>query len=583
MNAVEATFDITAEDVRATPEHDSARLARRWVRVSLLVLMGLVAALVATAGFAVRNIYTLGDVRYVKEAAPIFASGQDALVEMLNEETAVRAYVITADSTALKPYRQGLRYERLELAELARNPTGDPQLPAHVATAKTQVDALDRYFASEIALVRRGSKGQREAAAGVLAEKTQFDRFRRSAQVLESDAVRIFTRARNEQHHTYVVTLIVLLCGGLVALAIALVLLFRIPSRLYRLYRHEEEARRAAENGAEAVRALTHVGDAVALIDSDGVIRSWNPAAERLFGLPADSGLGRLASSVAPQLTEVREHAASGDSATPVMLAGQRRWLAVSESPFPDGSVVVIRDVTDDRELERMRSEFVATAAHELRTPLAAVYGAIRTMRGVTLELDQREQFLALIETESERLRTITDQLLITAQLDSAAPVDVYIEPVDLGELIASLASSALVRWPGGLDLDVIQPPSPVFADTDAPRLHQVVSNLLENAIKYSPRGGQIQLRVAKRGGYGAIDVADQGLGIPAEEQDRIFEKFYRLDPDMARGVGGSGLGLHIARELIRRMNGTITVSSQAGSGSTFTILLPLAPTPSAG
>ena len=583
MNAVEAPFDVPAAEARAKPHRDSARLARRWVRISLFVLMVLVAALVATAAFAVRNIYTLGNDRYVKEAAPIFASGQDVLVEMLNEETAVRAYMISADPATLAPYRQGLRYERLELAELARNPTRDPQLPAHVAAARTQVEALDRYFTAEIALVRQGSQGQHRAAADVLVGKARFDRFRQAAQLLGADAVRIFNRARDQQHHTYVVTLIILLSGGLVALAIALLLLLRIPSRLYRLYRHEEEARRAAERGAEAVRALTHVGDAVALIDSDGVIRSWNPAAERLFDLSADFGLGRPVASVAAQLSEVREHAASGGSASPVMLAGQRRWLAVSESPFPDGSVVVVRDVTEDRELERMRSEFVATAAHELRTPLASVYGAIRTMRGVTLESDQREQFLALIETESERLRTITDQLLITAQLDNSAPVDVHTEPVDLGELVASLASSAVVRWPGGLELDVIQPSAPVVAVADAPRLHQVVSNLLENAIKYSPRGGQIQLRVANRDGYGAIDVVDNGLGIPAHEQDRIFEKFYRLDPDMARGVGGSGLGLHIARELIHRMNGTITVSSEAGSGSTFTILLPLASTPSAG
>ena len=104
--------------------------------------------------------------------------------------------------------------------------------------------------------------------------------------------------------------------------------------------------------------------------------------------------------------------------------------------------------------------------------------------------------------------------------------------------------------------------------------------NLLENAIKYSPRGGRIELRVASRDGYGVIDVADQGLGIPADEHNRIFEKFYRLDPDMTGGVGGSGLGLHIARELIRYMNGTITVASRPGSGSTFTIGLPLAPTP---
>ncbi len=173
MNAVEAPFDVPAAEARAKPHRDSARLARRWVRISLFVLMVLVAALVATAAFAVRNIYTLGNDRYVKEAASIFASGQGVLVEMLNEETAVRAYMISADPATLAPYRQGLRYERLELAELARNPTRDPQLPAHVAAARTQVEALDRYFTAEIALGRQGSQGQHRAAADVLVGKAR--------------------------------------------------------------------------------------------------------------------------------------------------------------------------------------------------------------------------------------------------------------------------------------------------------------------------------------------------------------------------------------------------------------------------
>ena len=122
-----------------------------------------------------------------------------------------------------------------------------------------------------------------------------------------------------------------------------------------------------------------------------------------------------------------------------------------------------------------------------------------------------------------------------------------------------------------------MEAPEPVEVDADGERLRQVVANLLDNAIKYSPGGGRVEVRVGMRGGSGTIEVADQGLGIPAHEQQRIFEKFYRLDPSMTRGIGGSGLGLYISRELVRQMGGEILVKSQLGDGSTFTVLLPLA------
>jgi signal transduction histidine kinase len=115
-----------------------------------------------------------------------------------------------------------------------------------------------------------------------------------------------------------------------------------------------------------------------------------------------------------------------------------------------------------------------------------------------------------------------------------------------------------------------------VTVDADADRLRQVIANLLDNAIKYSPGGGRVELRISQENGTGVIEVADHGLGIPAHEQQRIFEKFYRLDPSMTRGIGGSGLGLYISRELIEQMGGHLSVSSRVGQGSTFTVTLPL-------
>jgi two-component system phosphate regulon sensor histidine kinase PhoR len=231
--------------------------------------------------------------------------------------------------------------------------------------------------------------------------------------------------------------------------------------------------------------------------------------------------------------------------------------------------------------LERLRADFVATAAHELRTPLAAVYGAVRTLRHSEHELSEEisAQFLAMIEDEAERLKLVMDQLLVSAQLDRDE-VTLHRDVVDLGELCKSIAGVVDVRKPEAIDLTVEVADDPVEVDTDGERLRQVVANLLDNAIKYSPGGGRVDVRVGVQGGSGTIEVADQGLGIPAHEQQRIFEKFYRLDPSMTRGIGGSGLGLYISRELVRQMGGEILVDSELAEGSTFTVLLPLARVP---
>jgi two-component system sensor histidine kinase SenX3 len=130
------------------------------------------------------------------------------------------------------------------------------------------------------------------------------------------------------------------------------------------------------------------------------------------------------------------------------------------------------------------------------------------------------------------------------------------------------------VRAPETIEL-ALDASDGVVVRTDPSRLRQVVVNLLDNAVKYSPLGGRVEVRVAERDGSVAIEVADQGLGIPEEAQERIFEKFVRLDPEMRRGVGGSGLGLYISQELVERMGGRLRVDSQPGRGSTFTIQLP--------
>jgi two-component system phosphate regulon sensor histidine kinase PhoR len=233
--------------------------------------------------------------------------------------------------------------------------------------------------------------------------------------------------------------------------------------------------------------------------------------------------------------------------------------------------------MTEQHVLERARVEFVATASHELRTPLAAVYGAVRTLRRPDVDIGQanRELFLDIIENETERLTAIVGQILLADQLESDQ-VAVRDNLCDLAGLAGEVVAAARVRAPETIRIDVELPPAAPAVRCDEDKLRQVLVNLVENAIKYSPEGGDVVVHVEARNGSGRIAIRDHGIGIAPADHTRIFDKFTRLDPGLTRGVGGTGLGLYISRELVTRMGGTITVDSTPGEGSTFTVELPV-------
>jgi PAS domain S-box-containing protein len=343
-----------------------------------------------------------------------------------------------------------------------------------------------------------------------------------------------------------------------------------MPKRLRRLYLAEEEARLQAEQGANAARALAHITEAVILIDDSDTIRFWNRAAEDLFRLVPGEVVGRPA-EVVGHLPAIEQAVRDRQPLWPIQVDGEERWVSCVVTPFDGGRVLAVRDVTDEQLLERSRTEFVATAAHELRTPLAAVYGAAKTLLGQReLSAETRQKLLELVGDESARLTTIIEQLLTAAQLDRGQLPLVEAE-CDLRPLATSVLDAAATHAPSNIGFELVAPPvlQPVRCDGD--RLRQVLVSLVDNAVKYSPAGGTVQIRLAE-GAQLQIDVTDEGLGIPAAERERIFDKFYRLDPDMARGIGGSGLGLYISRRIVEQMGGRISVHSAVGGGSTFRV-----------
>ena len=326
---------------------------------------------------------------------------------------------------------------------------------------------------------------------------------------------------------------------------------------------------------AQASQALEFVGDGVFLVGRDDVVLLWNPAAERITGLAEERVVGSHAAAALPgwPLEQVER-----PQTFPVDGPHGELWLSLTAAEFPHGTVYAFRDLTEERAVEQLKSDFVSTVSHELRTPLAAIYGAAMTLQRSDVELNHAQEsgMLEVIAGESERLARIVNDILLASRLDSGAAT-VEIGRTDATELARGVLAAAEAHLPPDVELALTAPqPGPqVAADPDG--LRQVLVNLVENAVKYSPNGGRVELELAPSDGRVLFAVHDRGLGIPASEHERIFEKFFRLDPNLSRGVGGTGLGLYISREIVRRMGGRLRVESEPGHGSTFSFELPLA------
>jgi PAS domain S-box-containing protein len=349
-------------------------------------------------------------------------------------------------------------------------------------------------------------------------------------------------------------------------------LALRVAAVAENAFLYEEVERRA-----RASRVLETIADGVVLLDEDERVLLWNDAAEAITRLAARDVLGRPAAEVLPGYTEnVASVAIDGRPSTvPVDFGDRELWLSFSAVKFDGGTVYAFRDLTEERGLERMRSDFVATVSHELRTPLAAIYGAAVTLRRTDLDLDVevRERLLEVVAEESDRLAQIVNDVLLASHLDSGQ-LQLNIQTVDAAKLTSHVVDAARAHLPDGITL-TFDAPKRLHVTADEQQLRQVLVNLVENAVKYSPDGGPVSVSLTQEERTIRWTVADEGLGVPAADRRRIFEKFFRLDPNMTRGIGGTGLGLYICRELVHRLDGRIWVESNNGKGSRFVVELP--------
>jgi signal transduction histidine kinase len=262
---------------------------------------------------------------------------------------------------------------------------------------------------------------------------------------------------------------------------------------------------------------------------------------------------------------------------------GEQRWVRCSHAGlFDDGrlvrDVVIVHDVTRQREVERLKADFIATVSHELRTPVTPIkgYADLLRRRGDRMTPEKRAECLDIISDRVNHLARLVEDLLLASRISSptAPKHDVDVAPADLVALTRRAAgdfAADLAR------VHLALPDAPLLVACDPTRTVQIVGNLLSNALKYSPPTTQVDVVVTAYDGAARVSVTDRGRGIPADQLERVFDKFHRVEDPLTMTTGGTGLGLYIARQLARAMHGDVAVRSVLGSGSTFVLILPLA------
>lgn len=382
----------------------------------------------------------------------------------------------------------------------------------------------------------------------------------------------------------------------------------RVMRAALRAQRGFAEALARAEDERDELRAtLGALGTGLLSLDAQRRVRSTNAAVERILGVSGPAMRGRLLAECVrdPELlTFVEDSFASAEREDAVPRAAGER--ALNESPRPaelqlqgpgaaavmaaaeplrradgriDGMIILIEDVTRLRRLESMRTDFAANVSHELRTPITNIKGYAETLQEVGFgDAAQARRFVEVIQRNAQRLAALVEDILLLSFLEQPGHAEqIEMHPIAIDDVIAEvleeLAPPAAARR---IALDV-SGPSRLTVMADRRLALQAIGNLVSNAVKFSPEGSTVRVRVIRSDGLAEIAVADEGPGIPERHLHRIFERFYRVDKARSREQGGTGLGLSIVKHVARVHGGSVHAESVVGRGSTFRLLLPLA------
>lgn len=345
--------------------------------------------------------------------------------------------------------------------------------------------------------------------------------------------------------------------------------------------------REVVEEREELLQTFESLSAGLVLISAESRISQMNASARTIFGVGADA-IGKTYDDVMPQeeFREVLRMAQSGEESPraelQVVIGGVERTYQIQAAQVKSdegkdlGVVAIFNDITEIKNIERMKSSFVAMASHELRTPLTAIKGFVSTLiQDHGFSADERQEFYMIIDHECDRLTRLINDLLNTARIEAGESLKPNYSHVDFRALldkVVMIQRQATHRHT--LKLEVEGEIPQIVGDED--KLDQILTNLLNNAIKYSPAGGTITVTAKVDGPDILVGVRDEGIGIPADHLNKVFDKFHRVHNEDNRKIYGTGLGLYLVKHLVETVHmGTIWVESEVGKGSTFWFRIP--------
>jgi PAS domain S-box-containing protein len=375
-------------------------------------------------------------------------------------------------------------------------------------------------------------------------------------------------------------------------------LLTPLASALSVALRGAEHLERVVEETAKLKVVVDHSSDGILVLDGGGRVLLWNPAMSAVTGVPADEAHGVLSELLHALGTDGErvDPLEATFALTPeaprrtlemavVRPDGEQRWVRCAHAGlFDDGrlvrDVVIVHDVTRQREVERLKADFIATVSHELRTPVTPIkgYADLLRRRGDQMTPEKRNECLDIIGDRVNHLARLVEDLLLASRISSPRNVS-HDVTLSTGDLVALSRRAAGDFTTDAARVNLMLPEAPVFVSCDPVRAVQVVGNLISNALKYSPATTQVDVAVTAYDGNARVTVTDRGRGIPADQLEAVFDKFHRVEDPLTMTTGGTGLGLYIARQLARAMGGDVVLRSTLGAGSTFVLVLPLAET----
>lgn len=324
---------------------------------------------------------------------------------------------------------------------------------------------------------------------------------------------------------------------------------------------------------------LRDTEDAIVVVDTAGKLMFCNPTAQQVFGVSPDVAAGTPLEDVIehPAVRELfQKQGRTGRSRlAEIALDGGKQWLHAQLTVIDGvGKIAVMQDITHLKELDRIKSEFVTSVSHDLRSPLTAILGYIELLARVGPLNEKQEVFANNIRTSVQSITALITDLLELGKIEAGFDQDR--EPTDLAQLIRDAVETLRLQWEGKHQQVQITLPEdiPVFLGNPL-RLRQLINNLVENAVKYTPAGGRVTVEMETTPDVVMLRVIDTGIGIPKREQPYIFDKFYRTD-DVMETYAGTGLGLSIVKSIVEQHEGRIWVESRPGEGSTFTVMLPV-------